>query len=87
VKQAIATDHQLSADKNQFTCQTVLKMISDSLGGSAPHEDHNLELKKQELELCQTGPNCILPKFTWGCMKQIFDWVHTPNSVEELFAG
>jgi hypothetical protein len=27
VKQTIATDHQLSADKNQFTCQTVLKMI------------------------------------------------------------
>jgi hypothetical protein len=23
VKQTIATDHQLSADKNQFTCQTV----------------------------------------------------------------
>jgi hypothetical protein len=27
VKQTIATDHQLSEDKNQFTCQTVLKMI------------------------------------------------------------
>jgi hypothetical protein len=27
VKQTIATYHQLSADKNQFTCQTVLKMI------------------------------------------------------------
>jgi hypothetical protein len=27
VKQTIATDHQLSVDKNQFTCQTVLKMI------------------------------------------------------------
>jgi hypothetical protein len=26
VKQTIATYHQLSADKNQFTCQTVLKM-------------------------------------------------------------
>jgi hypothetical protein len=25
-------------------------------GGSAPHEDHDLELKKQELELYQTGP-------------------------------
>jgi hypothetical protein len=25
-------------------------------GGSAPHEDQDLELKKQELELCQTGP-------------------------------
>jgi hypothetical protein len=59
VKQTIATDHQLSADKNQFTCQTVLKNDSDSLGesgGSAPHEDQDLELKKQELELCQTGP-------------------------------
>jgi hypothetical protein len=31
----------------------------DSLGesgGSTPHEDQDLELKKQELELCQTGP-------------------------------
>jgi hypothetical protein len=27
VKQTIATDHSLSQDKNQFTCQTVLKMI------------------------------------------------------------
>jgi hypothetical protein len=27
VKQTIATDHQLLEDKNQFTCQTVLKMI------------------------------------------------------------
>jgi hypothetical protein len=27
-------------------------------GGSAPHEDQDLELKKQELELCQTGPKC-----------------------------
>jgi hypothetical protein len=27
VKQTIATDHQLSEDKNQFTCQMVLKMI------------------------------------------------------------
>jgi hypothetical protein len=27
VKHTIATDHQLSADKNQFTCQTVFKMI------------------------------------------------------------
>jgi hypothetical protein len=27
VKQTITTDHQLSEDKNQFTCQTVLKMI------------------------------------------------------------
>jgi hypothetical protein len=27
VKQTIATDHQLSEDKNQFTGQTVLKMI------------------------------------------------------------
>jgi hypothetical protein len=27
VKQTIATDHQLSEDKNQFTYQTVLKMI------------------------------------------------------------
>jgi hypothetical protein len=27
VKQTIATDHQLSEDKNQFTCQTILKMI------------------------------------------------------------
>jgi hypothetical protein len=27
VKQTIATNHQLSADKNQFTCQMVLKMI------------------------------------------------------------
>jgi hypothetical protein len=27
VKQTIAIDHQLSADKNQFTYQTVLKMI------------------------------------------------------------
>jgi hypothetical protein len=27
VKQTIATDHQLSAHKNQFTCQMVLKMI------------------------------------------------------------
>jgi hypothetical protein len=25
-------------------------------GGSAPHEDQDLKLKKQELELCQTGP-------------------------------
>jgi hypothetical protein len=36
------------------------KNDSDSLGesgGSAPHEDQDLELKKQELELCQTGPN------------------------------
>jgi hypothetical protein len=35
------------------------KNDSDSLGesgGSAPHEDQDLELKKQELELCQTGP-------------------------------
>jgi hypothetical protein len=28
----------------------------EELGGSAPHEDQDLELKKQELELCQTGP-------------------------------
>jgi hypothetical protein len=27
VKHIIATYHQLSEDKNQFTCQTVLKMI------------------------------------------------------------
>jgi hypothetical protein len=27
VKQTIATDHQLLEDKNQFTCQTILKMI------------------------------------------------------------
>jgi hypothetical protein len=27
VKQTIATDHQLLEDKNQFTCQMVLKMI------------------------------------------------------------
>jgi hypothetical protein len=27
VKQTIVTDHQLSEDKNPFTCQTVLKMI------------------------------------------------------------
>jgi hypothetical protein len=27
VKQTITTDHQLLEDKNQFTCQTVLKMI------------------------------------------------------------
>jgi hypothetical protein len=35
------------------------KNDSDFLGesrGSAPHEDQDLELKKQELELCQTGP-------------------------------
>jgi hypothetical protein len=35
------------------------KNDSDSLGesgGSASHEDQDLELKKQELELCQTGP-------------------------------
>jgi hypothetical protein len=35
------------------------KNDSDSLGesgGSAPHEDQDLELKKQELELYQTGP-------------------------------
>jgi hypothetical protein len=35
------------------------KNDSDSLGesgGSAPHEDQDLELKKLELELCQTGP-------------------------------
>jgi hypothetical protein len=35
------------------------KNDSDSLeesGGLAPHEDQDLELKKQELELCQTGP-------------------------------
>jgi hypothetical protein len=25
-------------------------------GGSTPHKDQDLELKKQELELCQTGP-------------------------------
>jgi hypothetical protein len=29
-------------------------------GGSAPHEDQDLELKKQELELCQTGPKCFI---------------------------
>jgi hypothetical protein len=29
------------------------------LGGSAPHEDQDLELKKQELELCQTGPKFL----------------------------
>jgi hypothetical protein len=37
-----------------------LKNDSDSLGdsgGSAPQEDRDLELKKQELELCQTDPN------------------------------
>jgi hypothetical protein len=28
-------------------------------GGSAPHEDQDLELKKQELELCQTGPKYL----------------------------
>jgi hypothetical protein len=33
---------------------------SDFLGGSAPHEDQDLELKKQELELCQTGPKCSI---------------------------
>jgi hypothetical protein len=36
-----------------------LKNDSDSLeesGGSAPQEDQDLELKKLELELCQTGP-------------------------------
>jgi hypothetical protein len=27
IKQTITTDHQLSEDKNQFTYQTVLKMI------------------------------------------------------------
>jgi hypothetical protein len=35
------------------------KNDSDSLGesgGSAPHEDQDLELKKQELELCQMDP-------------------------------
>jgi hypothetical protein len=34
VKQTITTDHQLSANKNQFTCETVLKSDSDSLGES-----------------------------------------------------
>jgi hypothetical protein len=33
-------------------------------GGSAPHEDQDLELKKQELELCQTGPKPI--SNSWG---------------------
>jgi hypothetical protein len=40
-----------------------LKNDSDSLGesgGSAPQEDQDLELKKQELELCQTGPKYLL---------------------------
>jgi hypothetical protein len=35
------------------------KNDSDSLGeagGSTPHEDQDLELKKLELELCQTSP-------------------------------
>jgi hypothetical protein len=30
-------------------------------GGSAPHEDQDLELKKQELELCQTDPQYTHP--------------------------
>jgi hypothetical protein len=31
-------------------------------GGSGPHEDQDLELKKQELKLCQTGPKSrIIP--------------------------
>jgi hypothetical protein len=28
-------------------------------GGSAPHEDQDLELKKQELELCQIDPKSV----------------------------
>jgi hypothetical protein len=32
-------------------------------GGSAPHEDQDLELKKQELELCQTGPISVDYRF------------------------
>jgi hypothetical protein len=39
VNQTITTDHQFSANKNQFTCQTIFKSDSDSLGesrGSAP---------------------------------------------------
>jgi hypothetical protein len=39
------------------------KNDSDSLGesgGLASHEDQDLELKKQELELCQTGPKFAL---------------------------
>jgi hypothetical protein len=59
VKQIITTNHQLSTYKNRFTCQTVFKSYSDSLGeseGSAPQEDQDLELKNQELESCQTGP-------------------------------
>jgi hypothetical protein len=39
------------------------KNDSDSLGesgGSDPQEDLDLELKKQELELCQTGPKYSL---------------------------
>jgi hypothetical protein len=43
------------------------KNDSDSLGepgGSAPHEDQDLELKKQELELYQTGPKYLRIRFT-----------------------
>jgi hypothetical protein len=58
VKQTIARPPTLSRQESVYL-PNGLKNDSDSLGesgGSAPQEDQDLELKKKELELCQTGP-------------------------------